>query len=154
MRWEKIRQRALQRAKLFSLRISSCNSIRLLPSQRLLPSLTLQKAGICEKTGSGKSILLSTLLRLIDPTSGEVLVDNVNIANLPRNFVRENLVCLPQDPLLLSGTFRFNLDRQKKISDSKLIENVLKNVKMWDIVEAKGGLSANLALDSLSSGEQ
>jgi ATP-binding cassette, subfamily C (CFTR/MRP), member 1 len=130
-----------------------------------------QKLGICGRTGrkadvyrrfdcqglticSGKSTFLSVLLRLIDPTSGEVSVDAIDITKIPRNTVREKLVCLPQDPILLPGTFQYNLDPQARISDLKVIEDVLKSVRMWEVVEIKGGLNAELTLDSLSHGEQ
>jgi ABC-type multidrug transport system fused ATPase/permease subunit len=58
---------------------------------------------------------MSVLLRLADPTDGGVVIGDVDLESLSRNSVRERLVCLPQDPLLLPGTFRFNLDPEGKI---------------------------------------
>jgi ABC-type multidrug transport system fused ATPase/permease subunit len=94
------------------------------------------------------------LLRLVDPTDGEVIVDSIDLGSLSRNSVRERLVCLPQDPLLLPGTFEFNLDPESNIKDREQIKRVLEQVQMWKIVEQKGGLEANLELDGLSHGEQ
>jgi ATP-binding cassette subfamily C (CFTR/MRP) protein 1 len=94
------------------------------------------------------------LLRLVDPTDGELIVDNLNLGSLSRNSVRERLVCLPQDPLLLPGTFEFNLDPEAKIKDGERIKRVLEQVQMWKIVEGKGGLQADLQLDGFSHGEQ
>jgi ATP-binding cassette subfamily C (CFTR/MRP) protein 1 len=97
---------------------------------------------------------MSILLRLLDPTTGEIIVDGVDLSTLSRNSVRERLVCLPQDPLLLPGTFEFNLDPEGKTKDAVQIEEVLKKVQMWNVVEGKGGLGAELDLESLSHGEQ
>jgi ATP-binding cassette, subfamily C (CFTR/MRP), member 1 len=97
---------------------------------------------------------VSVLLRLVDPTSGDVLVDGVDICGVARNTVRDRLVCLPQEPLLLPGTFQFNLDPQGELLDIAKIEVVLKQVQMFDVVMSKGGLNAELSLDSLSVGEQ
>jgi ATP-binding cassette subfamily C (CFTR/MRP) protein 1 len=94
------------------------------------------------------------LLRLIDPTEGEVVVDNISLGSLSRNSVREKLVCLPQDPLLLPGTFEFNLDPEANIRNGEQIKHVLKQVQMWKIVKGNGGLQADLPLDGLSHGEQ
>jgi ABC-type multidrug transport system fused ATPase/permease subunit len=105
-------------------------------------------------TKSGKSTFLSILLRLLDPTTGEIIVDGVDLGTLSRNSVRERLICLPQDPLLLPGTFEFNLNPEGKIKDAVQIEEVLKKVQMWNIVKGKGGLDAELDLESLSHGEQ
>jgi ATP-binding cassette subfamily C (CFTR/MRP) protein 1 len=103
---------------------------------------------------SGKSTFMSVLLRLLDPTTGEIIVDGVDLGTLSRNSVRERLVCLPQDPLLLPGTFEFNLNPEGKIKDAVQIEKVLKKVQMWNVVVEKGGLDAALDLESLSHGEQ
>jgi ATP-binding cassette subfamily C (CFTR/MRP) protein 1 len=97
---------------------------------------------------------MSVLLRLLDPTTGEIIVDGVDLGTLSRNSVRERLVCLPQDPLLLPGTFEFNLNPEGKIKDAVQIEEVLKKVQMWNVVVEKGGLDAALDLESLSHGEQ
>ncbi|KAF2667127.1 P-loop containing nucleoside triphosphate hydrolase protein [Microthyrium microscopicum] len=113
-----------------------------------------QKVGICGRTGSGKSTFMSVLLRLMDATAGEVKIDNVDINSLSRNSVRERLICLPQDPLLLPGTFEFNLNPEGKIKDREQIEQALRQVQVWKLVEEKGGLDAELQLESLSHGEQ
>ena len=105
-------------------------------------------------TKSGKSTFMSVLLRLLDPTTGEIIVDGVDLGTLSRNSVRERLVCLPQDPLLLPGTFEFNLNPEGKIKDAVQMEEVLRKVQMWNVVEGKGGLDAELDLESLSHGEQ
>jgi ATP-binding cassette subfamily C (CFTR/MRP) protein 1 len=103
---------------------------------------------------SGKSTFLSVLLRLLDPTSGIILIDNIDITTLPRNFVRERIICLPQDPLLMSGTFEFNLNPQSGPINTTDLESALKQVGLFDLVIKRGGLQAEFQPESLSHGEQ
>jgi ATP-binding cassette subfamily C (CFTR/MRP) protein 1 len=110
--------------------------------------------GNSNKGNSGKSTLLSCFLRLIDPNNGSITVDGINIANVPRNIVRDKLICLPQDALIFVGTFRLNIDPQRHVTNDEDIIEVLKLVGLWSLVEGRGGLSAELQPDGLSHGEQ
>ncbi len=73
------------------------------------------KVGIVGRTGSGKSSILQTLFRLIDPCSGSIEIDGVNIEHVGLHLLRKNISYIPQTPFLLQGTIRENLDpfRQK-----------------------------------------
>lgn len=54
--------------------------------------------GLCGRTGSGKSSLILTLLRLLVPSSGTVRIDGVDLAALPGDLVRARVTTTPQDP--------------------------------------------------------
>lgn len=63
------------------------------------------------RTGSGKSTLFLALWRLVGWEPGsDIDIDGVSIRNIPRAQLRRALSIIPQDPLLFSGTVRFNLD--------------------------------------------
>ncbi|RDI88468.1 hypothetical protein Vi05172_g1477 [Venturia inaequalis] len=113
-----------------------------------------QKFAIVGRTGSGKSTLLSTIMRLIDPTSGTITIDGQDITNIPRNTVRDRLICLPQDALIFPGTFRFNLVPDSRITETSLILSALQRVNLLTLVEQRGGIDAEITPDSLSHGEQ
>ncbi|KAF2671106.1 P-loop containing nucleoside triphosphate hydrolase protein [Microthyrium microscopicum] len=113
-----------------------------------------QKFGVVGRTGSGKSTLLSSFLRLIDPESGTITIDGIDISRVDRNVVRDRLICLPQDALVFPGTFRFNLDPEDRSNDPVAMAEVLKSVRLWTLVEKRGGLDADLKPESLSHGEQ
>jgi ATP-binding cassette subfamily C (CFTR/MRP) protein 1 len=103
---------------------------------------------------SGKSTLLSSLLRLVDPSDGQIVIDGVDIGKVNKNIVRDRLICLPQDALIFPGTFRFNLDPISRIPEDEKLVEVLKSVRLWDMVEQRGGLLSDLKVDTLSHGEQ
>jgi ABC-type multidrug transport system fused ATPase/permease subunit len=62
------------------------------------------------------------LFRLIEPQKGQIFIDNVNIATLGLHVIREKLTIIPQDPVLFSGSIRFNLDPFYTHTDSELFD--------------------------------
>ncbi|KAJ3809549.1 P-loop containing nucleoside triphosphate hydrolase protein [Lentinula aff. lateritia] len=65
--------------------------------------------GICGRTGSGKSTVLLALLRALH-VEGEILIDGKNIMNISRRRLRKGMTMVGQEPFLLDGTIRENLD--------------------------------------------
>ncbi|KAG8343664.1 putative ABC transporter transmembrane region ABC transporter [Trypanosoma vivax] len=112
------------------------------PSQPLvLRGLTFkvvagQKVGIVGRTGSGKSSLLLTLLRMVEVENGEVLVSGRPIRSYRLRELRQRFSIIPQDPLLLEGTLRDNLDPSHSSSDSEIHE-ALQLVGMRDRISAE-----------------
>jgi ATP-binding cassette subfamily B protein len=60
-------------------------------------------------TGSGKTTLISLIPRLLDPTSGTVLIDGIDIRLLPLAMLRGSIGVVPQEPFLFSDTLEENL---------------------------------------------
>jgi ATP-binding cassette subfamily B multidrug efflux pump len=65
--------------------------------------------GVVGSTGSGKTTLCHLTARLLDATEGAVLIDKVNIRQIPLETLRAHMVVVPQDAFLFSGTIRDNL---------------------------------------------
>uniref|UniRef100_A0A2C9KCN4 ABC transporter domain-containing protein n=1 Tax=Biomphalaria glabrata TaxID=6526 RepID=A0A2C9KCN4_BIOGL len=94
-----------------------------------------EKIGIVGRTGAGKSSLTLALFRLLEPTEGEIIIDNINtsIIGLTLNMeqhlrlkltTREpnsRFLCVfEQDPVLLSGTLRMNVDPNNEYLDQEI----------------------------------
>ncbi|CAD7954033.1 unnamed protein product [Amoebophrya sp. A25] len=79
--------------------------------------------GICGRTGSGKSSLLLSLMRMVEPVAPDSVqkIDGRDISRLGLHYLRKSLMIIPQDPVIFSGTVRFNLDPFKESSDEEML---------------------------------
>ncbi|KAF5864601.1 hypothetical protein ETB97_007159 [Aspergillus alliaceus] len=128
-------------------------------SSRALDHISLSikagtKIGVCGRSGSGKSSLISSLFRLIELASGAITIDGLDITTLTRNSLRAHLNCIPQEPFLLPGcSVRLNIDPGAGIHDD-ILTDALKKVQMWGAVQELGGLDATITADTFSPGQR
>jgi len=107
------------------------------------------KVGVVGRTGSGKSSLLLSLLRLIEVESGTVRIDGLDVQRLPRNAVRSRLITVPQDPMLvMTDTVRQNLDIAGAAVTDDDIVRVLERVQLWSVLQARGAGAKAAARDA------
>ena len=93
-----------------------------------------EKIGVIGRTGSGKSSLTLSLFRIIEAFKGKIEIDGKDIHDIPLKKLRRSLSIVPQEPFLLEGTLKTNLDPLNLYSESE-IDEVLKNVKLYEMLE-------------------
>lgn len=75
------------------------------------------KIGIVGRTGAGKSTILQVLFRLTECSEGKVLIDGQDIKEIGLHLLRKSIAYIPQQPFLMQGTVRENLDPFNEYSD-------------------------------------
>ncbi|CAA7263971.1 unnamed protein product [Cyclocybe aegerita] len=88
-----------------------------------------ERVGLLGRTGSGKSTLAMSILRFVDPTSGRIVIDGIDISTIGIHDLRSRLTFIPQDATLFSGTLRDNLDLFGEHDDAECLD-VLYRVHM------------------------
>lgn len=83
------------------------------------------RVGIIGRTGSGKSTLVLTLLRLINPLQGTIKIDGLDTADISLDALRSAVAVIPQEPILFSGRLRDSLDPFNTYTDEQVRQALL-----------------------------
>ncbi|CAF3608368.1 unnamed protein product [Rotaria sp. Silwood1] len=88
---------------------------------RLNLEYAIRTMNLCIEPGAGKLSLFKGILRFVNRScvDGEILIDDVDISRITLNHLRSHLSVIPQQPVLFSGTLRYNLDPFHHYSDEQ-----------------------------------
>ncbi|KAL9386523.1 hypothetical protein Peur_019647 [Populus x canadensis] len=101
------------------------------------------KVGVVGRTGAGKSSILNALFRLTPICSGCIVVDGLDITDVPVRDLRPRFAVVPQSPFLFEGSLRDNLDPFQMNNDLK-IWDILEKCHVKEEVESAGGLDIHV----------
>jgi ATP-binding cassette subfamily B protein len=97
-------------------------------------------------TGSGKSTLVNLLPRFYDVTSGEILIDGINIKDWPIHQLRGIIGFVPQKGILFSGTIESNLMYGDRKATKEQIEEAAQTAQATEFIHSKAdGLESSIA---------
>lgn len=105
----------------------------------VLPSFSLtlpagQTVAVVGSTGAGKSTLAKLLARFYDPTEGRVLLDGVDLRELPVPELRRGVVMVTQEAFLFSGTVAENIAIGRPEASREEIEQAAKAIGAHDFI--------------------
>ena len=116
-----------------------------------------EKIAIIGSTGAGKSTLVNLLMRFLDTTTGELLMNGVNIKEFTEKELRGQIAFVPQNRMLFEGTIRDNLRfGNEHATDEEMIQ-ALKQAEAWEFVSSlEEGLDAHVEQkgDNFSGGQK
>jgi ATP-binding cassette subfamily B protein len=105
-----------------------------------------QTTAIIGSTGAGKTTLIGLIPRLFDVTSGQVLVDGVDVRELDPDVLWSKIGLVPQTPYLFSGTVASNLRYGKPNATEEEMWAALEIAQAKEFVAAmSGGLEAKIS---------
>jgi ATP-binding cassette subfamily B protein len=91
--------------------------------------------GIAGVTGAGKSTLIKLLLRLYDPTEGQVLLDGIDLRELELSELRKQIALVSQEVYLFHGTIAENIAYGPEKLDLQEVEAASRSAQLHDFVQ-------------------
>jgi ATP-binding cassette subfamily B protein len=95
-----------------------------------------QRVALVGRSGSGKTTLMHLLTGLYEPTGGNIYVDHVDIASVPRSALRRQIGIVEQHPFLFEGTIRDNIAKADPSAALDRVAAVAALAGAHDFIEA------------------
>jgi ATP-binding cassette, subfamily C (CFTR/MRP), member 1 len=115
-----------------------------------------EKVGVVGRTGAGKSSLVLALIRILEASEGNILIDKIDISEIGLNKLRNVISVIPQDCFIFEGTLQNNIDPFEEYSQEQIIET-LERVDLAELIQKnEKGLEMKITEggENLSAGEK
>ena len=94
------------------------------------------RVGIAGQTGSGKSTLMSLLMRFHDPSSGSILLDGVDLRDYRVSDLRDQFAIVLQEPVLFSTSIYENIIYGRPDAGREMVESAARLANAHDFISA------------------
>ncbi|WP_339159681.1 ABC transporter ATP-binding protein [Paenibacillus sp. FSL W8-0186] len=94
-----------------------------------------QTVALVGHTGSGKSSIINLLFRFYDPQKGTITIDGQNVTELPKQWIRQHMGIVLQDPYLFTGTIASNVSLGDERISRASVEKALADVGATRILQ-------------------
>jgi len=114
------------------------------------------KVAIFGQSGCGKSTMLLTIMRIVEPRGGRILLEGEDTQLIGLRTLRSAMAVVPQDPVLMQGTLRSNIDPFSHHSDTNLWR-AIRLARLEEVINGlDGGLNCTIAAcgSNLSFGQR
>ncbi len=122
-------------------------------SEKIYPGM---KVAIVGPTGAGKTTLVNLLVKFYDLTSGQIFIDDVSIADMPRRELRNIFGMIDQEPWVINGTLLENIVYNLEGVDEDRLNQVLKETHLMRFINSlPDGIDTVIQKDNaLSAGQK
>lgn len=104
-----------------------------------------ERVAIVGPTGAGKSTIADLVMRFYDPTGGAILIDGVDLRELDLRSYRRRIGVVPQDPVLMKGSFAYNISYGCASADAETIRRAAVAAGIWEFIATlPDGLDAEI----------
>lgn len=94
-----------------------------------------QSVAFVGKSGAGKTTMVKLILRFYDLKRGKILLDNIDIKNMKKSYLRSFMGVVPQEPVLFNNTIGFNIGYGNKDVSLNSIKAAAKLANLDDFIE-------------------
>ena len=114
-----------------------------------------EKVAIVGRTGCGKSSMVLSLSRILEPNHGQIKIDDVDIQNVDLDYLRQSITIVPQESFIIEGNLRDNIDPLNKYTDEQIL-NFLDDFSLFKNVEKNEKLKIEIKEggNNLSNGQK
>lgn len=111
------------------------------------------KVGIVGRTGSGKSSLAMALFRVAELSGGRVCIDGMDVSAVDLGRLRAAIEIIPQNPVILKGTLRTNLDPFQVYTDLEIM-HVVKKCRLHLVLSVENLTQQNYIPEVIKDGDE